>query len=1134
MVDQRSLGLFVIIALVTGLRISVGYISELVPSSYARNTIKGVEVKSIEAASLVDSCELQLWLDGGAFQLIYDRGNNARVSFDVSSQCNSRNIVHLLAWDVNQAGKLKALYPFDSDLEGLEVALKVLRELSITEVSLVSDDFKAKEALEESLMVTVAEYMDDNTPQASVNKLIARALKSQAVRFTVLDLPSESASRALLGLTKARMDRTGYACLISQKTRWFLPSQGYEGLLWLAEEGIETAGSQVDMDYLNLAYILSKIEAVSKAEVQRVLAVRGTKLMNFLSGAWVEVGYETPQGFLLTRPVTFFGGLHKVDFNLPVSIPLSTVSGPESASGLDGGNPEAFTGFFIALNKLHSEGLLGRFLIEPHPIPCGAVGYSPDFASACFKSEKNSLGILIVTSYSSSAVIGQLEALEQEAINITVLGPYNWSTRLSDKKVYPRYTRITKRDNDIYPGLGQFMRNFKYDYFNIFTSDDFFSLEYAGRAVDALRSAGVTNITPYNMWPITAGTMAVPADYLEQGEFVKKSNIRPIITMSFINERRALLDVIHKVGLGAQDVIFWFDSFSSEVLADSDPQVVKYRSELVQNIFTFDFAAFVGTLGEQAKQLIANATAHPATPGNCQYYDGAYFIAYTLKSMITRGEDFEDPDLLNDRLRKTQMYGCTGRIIIESDSNDRSSQDIDIYSSRLVDGEFHQSLTYRISLTTSTFITEISKPVWPGNSTEAPPLHILNYKDCPFPEEYRQDYSDGVQVMAYIGAVIGGVALIVRVLVCIFTRKESQVLLTEKFVATFEDLVQQYSVPFNAVQYLALGPTLMSSFNISAAFKYFLTGPYGVLDLENTEYWKLLNVLFAVHSAWLLGFILVVLRYNQLKRRLNWLTGVTIYSIPLLSLFLFLPSLLTFLQLFVCSEAHSPPGTSPSLEDTFMDKDCEQDCWEGPHLSYSIITCIFCSLFITTQSFATSMWQVLTPDMNIRARRSYLHWKSCSEVVLLLSSHIVKRQSEAVHAVIYIAVLLLLLLDNIFRRAYSYSRLNLWLGVWLSICLCLGSLGLIQLHVTWFRGVTGDWMALGVVVMALGEAYLGTGLGVQRCYFPNLVKSTNIPYEAELFIFAFDLRNVKPPQSVLTRGGTIAIQSTQPPSQEPS
>jgi hypothetical protein len=606
---------------------------------------------------------------------------------------------------------------------------------------------------------------------------------------------------------------------------------------------------------------------------------------------------------------------------------------------------------------------------------------------------------------------------------------------------------------------------------------------------------------------------------------VKNSNIRPIISLTLTNERKAMLDFIYEVGLRPQDVIFVFDGFISEVL--SDPDTVTHRRQLLDNSLTFDFAAFVGTLGEKAKQLIANTTELPALPGNCQYYDGAYFIAYTLKYMISRGEDFEDPVLLDDRLRKTQMYGCTGRIIIESDTNDRSSQDIDIYNTRLIDEEFQQILTYRISLTSSTFITKISTPVWPGNSTEAPPLHILNYKDCPFPEEYRQDYADGVQVMAYIGAAIGGVALIVGVAAYFLTSNKNEVPLTDVIVATFEDLLQLYSVPFNAVQYVALGPTLMNSVKISDIFKNCLVGPYGTLDLENSAYWRLLNVLFAVQSVWLIAFILLVLRYQGLSK-VKLLSAAAVYLVPFISCFLFLPLLLYFLELFVCTEAHSPPGTTPSLHDSFMDRDCNQDCWTGAHLKYSIPSCIFCCLFVATRTFATPMWQALTPDMNIKARMSYLHLKSFVEVVLLLSSHIVRRDSETVHAIIYIVVLSLFLLETCLRRPFNYSRLNLWLGVCLSICLCLGCLGLTQLYVPIFTGLTGDWITLGVVVVAVGEVYLGLGLIVQIIYLPNLVKSAKIPYEGELFKFAFDLRNVAPPQSVKTRGSVDTSNSQSP------
>jgi hypothetical protein len=1108
--------------LTTGFEISVGYISssETDPSSSALSSVKGAKVTCIDFNSITDPIDLEFWLENEDFHVIYDRGGNERVSFDVSSQCNSRNIIHLLAWDSKMAVKLKAIYPFDSEFEGQEAVLKALKELKIHEISLISNDFKAREAFQESLTVAEAEYIDEYTPQTSIDKLVSRSLKQAGVRSTVLDLSSETASRALLGLQRSKMMQGGYACLVSQKTRWLVPSQAYDGLLWLAEEGTETAKSLVDVDYLNLAWILPKVGHTNlKSEVQRVLASRGTKLMNVLSGAWVEVGHETPQGFLLTTPVTFFGGLQKFDFNLPIFIPLTTVSGPETANGFDYGNTEVFKGFFIALEKLHADRLLGRFQLVPLTLPSGATGNNPEFSRQAIIKYRDRLGICTVGSYTSGAVFGLLKALRIEKINQPVIGAYNWSFPLTSKTNNPNFIRITKRFSDMIPGIAQFYLHFGYLQYNIFTADDSGKLDYAEVTKQAYAVQGITCLTPEEMWVINQTTIDDPLNHLEQGELVQSANKRPILMLSWTNERQAMLDILHKLGLRPEDVVLLFDKFINEVVVDDDPEVVKYRTDFLDKSFYVDFAAFTGTLGGQAKQIIEDSTGLPASAGSCQYYDSAYFIANIVKGMIMKGEDYEDHALFIDRMRKTQMYGCTGRIIIENDTNDRSSQDIDIYNARYSDGVFENVLVYRISLTSSTFITEVHVPIWPGNTTVAPLLDIYNYRDCPFPEEYRQDYGDeGEKVMGYFGAAIGGVAAVTGIVAYFLSGRDSPKSITEEFEVTFEDLLMEYAVFFNALQYLALGPELKTSRSSASALDNTLIGPYGAFDIEGASYWKFLNVIFTIDTVWLIGFTLVVLRYNRVRvGTLVWLTSAAVYVIPFISFFLFLPLLLPFLDLYVCIEAHSPPGTSPSLEDSFMDKDCEQDCWSGKHLKYAVLTCILSCLFIVTQTFATPMWQALKTDMNIQARRSYLHLKSFIEIVLLLNCHIVRRSSESTHAVIHIVALALFLLESSLRRPFSYSRTNLWLRVCLSICLLLGCLGLIQIHIDSFRGEVGDGIAAGIVGAALGEAYLVIGLIVQSCWIPSLVKSTKVTYEGELFKFAFNLKNIAPPESIKTR-----------------
>jgi hypothetical protein len=669
------------------------------------------------------------------------------------------------------------------------------------------------------------------------------------------------------------------------------------------------------------------------------------------------------------------------------------------------------------------------------------------------------------------------------------------------------------------PGIVQFYKNFKYTEFNLFATDDPFKLAYATLTASSLAVQGLTCLTPAEMRPINQTTVDDPSNHLEQGEFVQSSNKRPIILLSYTNERKALLDILHKLGLRPEDVVLLFDSFLTEVVEDDDPEVVKYRTDFLDKSFYIDFAAFVGTLGGKAQEIIEASTGKHNNSGTCQYYDSAYFVANTVKGMIMKGEDFEDHALFIDRMRKTQMHGCTGRIIIESDTNDRSSQEINIYNTRYSNGVFENVLAYRISLTSSTFITEVNIPIWPGNTTVAPPLHILNYKDCPFPEEHRQDYEDeGEKVLGYFGAAIGGVAAVTGIVAYLLSGRDSPTPVTEVFEVTFEDHLMQYAVFFNALQYLALGPELKTSYSPASALEITLIGPYGSFDLEGVTYWKFLNVMFAIYSVWLIGFTLVVLHYNRVRvGRLAWITSGAVYLIPFISFFLFLPLLLPFLDLYVCIEAHSPPGTSPSLDDSFMDKDCKQDCWSGTHLRYAVSTCILSCLLIVTQTFATPMWQALKTDLNIRARHSYLHLKSFIEIVLLLNSHIVRRSSESSHAIIHIVALALFLLETSLRTPFSYSRTNLRLRVCLSICLSLGCLGLIQIHIDSFRGVVGDCIAAGTVCTALGEAYSGIGLIVQSCWIPSLVKSTKVEYEGELFKFAFNFKNISPPLSVQAR-----------------
>jgi hypothetical protein len=64
---------------------------------------------------------------------------------------------------------------------------------------------------------------------------------------------------------------------------------------------------------------------------------------------------------------------------------------------------------------------------------------------------------------------------------------------------------------------------------------------------------------------------------------------------------------------------------------------------------------------------------------NCFEYDSNYLIAYALENAIVLGHDFENPYTLHSDIRHTRFSGCSGPVLLEQSSNERSMNGFYLY-----------------------------------------------------------------------------------------------------------------------------------------------------------------------------------------------------------------------------------------------------------------------------------------------------------------------------------------------------------------------------------------------------------------------------------------------------------------------
>jgi ABC-type branched-subunit amino acid transport system substrate-binding protein len=911
------------------------------------------------------------------------------------------------------------------------------------------------------------------TSQTSLDKIIARTFKPEGVRSVFLDLPSELAPITFSSLERAHMMEEGYVIICSPQTSWLDPTSKFQGPLLLLEEGTETASTSLDSKLLCLDWAIkglsSSCSITMKACLAEAFAVRKLKLLNLLGAKRTEVGEVFHSQVVLTKQILYPGNKTTFDPTAAVEINIATISSGENPNGFDVLNPAAFQGFFAALNEATENKFLGRFVLKSHEIACGASTYAPEFAIACMTREGSSLGVAVISAYSSGATVGVLEAMQHLNITQPVIGSLNTAPMLSSKATWPNYMRVIQTDALIVPAITQFLRRYGYTKVNFFYSDELYGQSYGSAALSSLAANGIEVVNPEAEWALTDDILVHTSNFTHYAQSVVDSGIRPVLFFGQPNYKAPIIDLLYELGLRTDDVLLF--AAVDVLYLETDEEIVERRLSLIGNSFTFDKSAFNGHDALRIKKLISDYYGNIVNGAHCDYYDSCYLLVYALKTMIARGKDYEDSSALNYQLRDTVFYGCTGRVSIDKDTNDRRDQDTDISNFREVDGKYTDVIVMRFSITSTQLFTDFDAPVWPGGKTTAPQLNRLNYGDCPFPEEYRYDFEQGKDLVLTLGlSYIGLTCLIAVLLLCSRKLKNTVEMMTSRAEVTFQDRLVLLLVIVDCLQYIGHGPVLKNNQDVfQNLVDYASGGILGSIKFKEGVYWLVLNIVLSLELLWLLFCLLLWLKYRGIHHFIDCITPYAEALMPLLGNALFLPITSVIFDVFVCKEAHGPVESELEYGDSFMFRDCNEDCWGGVHLRYAIAGTIALVLYHPVTVVTRPLWQELIPDMNVMTRQTFYLQKSIVEVVLVGIRRGLRSSHSLTHGVIYVIVMILHMTLCLIRKPFNYPRLNLWFSLSMFMTAVVGLVSLLESNVESFTQQDALKVFLGVAAAVFGK-----------------------------------------------------------------
>lgn len=982
---------------------------------------------------------LDLWLVDREINLVFDQSYSEAVSYKIAAAASRTQVIYILAWDADLPSyklAVKSSWPAETLFAA---TISSLKSVGLREILVVSASFEAVNQLSLEFDVQESVVLADSTPQKSLERLAMRVLKPTGVRSIILDLPSHLTKSMLAAMKKAGLLDKGYACFITPQTTW-LDAKEYEGLLHLSDELNMAANSLFEYELAKLDYVLSKSKwkpGTSVQNLENAYAGLGLKLWNLLGPIKIEVGQFQGTTTILTGAILYPGNSLEFKPDDPIEIHIATFSSKNNPNGtIDTSNPNYFKGAFVALDEIIRTQILGRFNLISNEIQCGASQYIPAVQKMCLEKERNNLGLAIISSYSSGHTLGSLEAMKELGLKQPLVGSRTASSALSSTMKWPNFMRTIKTSGATVPAFVQFLLKHNYKRLNIFFSAEPYGQDYYNSMLPVLQYYGIEVVNPEVERALTPDFLVNRNNYTEKATTVLESGIRPTVFLALPPYRRAIIDLLFDSGVKAEDIVSLHAAQETSMWTEGTPQQIENRMTLLLNSFNFEHAGFIGTKGEEVRETIREAIGVAPNSGQCHFYDSAYLIVLGIKSMILKGLPYEDPTALGTEMRKTMFYGCTGKVAIDSDNNDRRDQDIDVFNVRHLESGYNGVLVSRFSFTSTRIFTQYAPIVWPGNSTVQPSLYRLNYEDCPFPEEYRQTFKEGEWLVVYLCVVYFFLACLVIISIYIKQyKREALVMINERVEISFNDRLIGFLMVVDVLQYIGHGPVLQTGQDIfSIVLDYASGGTLSAIKFTKGIYWAVLNSTLGIITLWVVCCMLIWLRIRKLEiRRLSFFSDFAEVVMPVLGNTLFLPITAILFDVFVCDEAHGLSEQDLNYKDSFMFRDCNEDCWIGSHLRYAMVCSVMLLAYLTVTVFTRPIWQELMGDLHVCTRKLFYLQKSFVEVTIVVIRRGVRKHFEVAHALIFLVVILGHLCLSFPVFPFNYARYNMWFRISMGI-----------------------------------------------------------------------------------------------------
>ena len=558
------------------------------------------------------------------------------------------------------------------------------------------------------------------------------------------------------------------------------------------------------------------------------------------------------------------------------------------------------------------------------------------------------------------------------------------------------------------------------------------------------------------------------------------------------------LEGFYDLGVRRGDFTFVFFTVTGLTNFKAANADLKKRKELMHGSLVIFNAAWVGEYGEAVKQEYLKYRND--SWGRSYYIDTVFSAVETTGFLLNQGKAYEDISVFMQALRNIRFVGATGIVSFESGTNDRNLATFNLFNFYEDDlGNWHDDAVALISPLGTVYYTVLKETVWVNGELPKPMKN--NYLNCPFRKDQIQRSEPALKIKIGVSVTV----LLITSILSLYSFKNMRIKylnpLRIKSYIVFEDYVTFGFILLEGFQMLSIGPSFQS-------FNSFLSDLSAMLSMNLSKL-----ATFKDNTFWIIFYSMVILSYtwtamilfshfrifkffNKLYKKLD---SFNLIMIPIMSNYLFMPTIVCLISILMCDNAISQDYT-----DSYLNYDCNLFCWKDAHLTYSVLACFQIVVYIPIAIYYRTLWQEQHYGINIRTSSKFLILKNIAVVVLVVVGKILKDDYQLAHGLIFLSIIIILFLSIIIiKLPYNYDRANLWCKVIL-ICViwntvvCIASNNLMNENL-----VSVILQFSGWIVIVLSGFYFQTRLP------ENMLVSKKGRSIVDLFRFAFGLGSYK-------------------------